>query len=125
MEENLLKWIDHSMNEFPYFNRDMIVRAMSSPFSDYAEFEDKGVFAYMIHEGFTRKKEMHEIFVYLKPEHRNLKNLNLLIAFIEQLAKEKGCDILKIGSNSGYRDASFLAFLERKGYKKDTMLKEI
>lgn len=118
---SLNEWIDLFLKEFPDINMELVNLVPM----EYKELEDKGVIVYTIIKGFTSKKELNELFFYLKPEHRTLKNANILFDMFEEIGKEENCDVIKIASNSGYRDKAFTKFLLRKGYVVDTVSKEI
>lgn len=86
---------------------------------------DKGVIAYTIAPDFKGGLALIEIFFFLKPEYRTLSNANELLALIEHIAYTNKCNSIKMGSNFGYKDDSFIKYLRRKGYKDDTLSKEI
>lgn len=115
------EWFDIACEEFPQINREYLKMLPVQ----YRELEDKGAVFYVIMVGTTSKIELIELFFYLKPEYRNLNNCNKLLEIFENVGREEKCDIIKFGSNLGYRDDVFSKFLLRKGYKIDTVSKEI
>lgn len=88
--------------------------------------DDAGVVAYIVVKDFCGNKQLQEVFMYIKPEHRgNPRNLLKLVKIMEDAAKENSCKSIAIGSNIGYRDDKVLSLLSRFGYKTDTVKKEI
>jgi hypothetical protein len=125
MEKKFLKWFDLVCEELPHLDKQLIIDSFKSGHVFFEEFEDKGFVCYMIINNFTKQRELDEMFVYLKPEFRNIVNLNKIIGLLENLAKKQKCDIIKIGANSRYKDDSFIKYLLRKGYKTDVVKKEV
>lgn len=127
MTDKILQWIDDVCFEFPQLNKEISKQYILNPMSQIVFFNedgiDKGVICYIETIGFFGKKEFLELFFYLKPQYRNLKTLNNLLNFFEDLAKD--CDIIKIGANILFKDDKFIKFLERKGYKHDTLYKQL
>jgi len=125
MGREVLDWVKDICDEFPQFDRSYCERVFTRNDVHVHDFDDKGVVAFMVSEGFTGKKELNELFFYLKPKHRTLKNLNDILLYLENFAKEKGCDIIRIGANAGFKDELFIKYLHRKGYKTDIVFKEV
>ena len=127
MTDKVLQWIDDICLEFPQLNKEITKQYILNPMSKIAFFEEdgieKGVVCFVETISFLGKKEFLELFFYLKPQYRNLKTLNNLLKFFEDLAKD--CDIIKIGANILFKDDKFIKFLERKGYKHDTLYKQL
>jgi hypothetical protein len=125
MQDKFLKWKEIVMQEFNYLNYELSNIVFNDPNINIEEFEDKGVIAFFVFDNFLHQKEFQEVFMYLKPEHRTLSNLNRFLEKIEKLAKKNNCSIIKIGSNSGYKDQKFINYLRRKAYKTDSVMKEL
>jgi len=124
MERSFLDKVNYWLEEA---NVDKSVAEIFEANKDKIEIEesDKGVLAYAIMPDFKGGKSLIEIFLYLKREYRILTNVNTMMIRLEEIAKDKGCNSICIGSNYGYKDLKFIRFLERRGYRTDTLKKEI
>lgn len=87
--------------------------------------DDKGVIAFMIVPDFKGSLALVEIFFFLHPDHRTIRNCNKLLEKLEECASIYKCKHIKFGANFGHRDETFLKYLRRKGYEDDTLSKEI
>lgn len=138
MERKILEWAKIAQEDLNCFkNMDATVEQVKALAQQgllhYKELVDysyiptikKGVVAYIIIPNFTGDLVCVEVFMYIKPEYRNLRLLNEIIQIMEQAGKENGCKFVEIGANIGYRDDKFLKVLSRYGYKPDTVKKEI
>lgn len=67
-------------------------------------------------------KELYVVSFYIKPEHRNIRNLIKLQRKIEEIARAFEIKMIIQGSHLGDR---LFMYLERNGYKVATMRKEL
>ena len=138
MERQILKWAEIAQNELHCFkdidvtveNVKMLAEQGLLHIKELEDFSyiptvKKGVVAYIIVPNFTGELMCVEVFMYIKPEYRNIRLFNEIIQIMEQAAKENGCKFVEIGANIGYRDDKLLKILSRYGYKPDTVKKEI
>lgn len=87
---------------------------------------DFGFIMYMITPELNGKKSLSEVFFYIPKENRGNGRLVLkMLKRFEDAARENDCDYLKVGANYGLNDDKFISLLERKGFKTDTLYKEI
>lgn len=88
--------------------------------------DETGVFAYMIVDDFKGGKCLSELIFYIKPQYRG--QISLVKRYIqraEEIASDKCCNCVKIGSNIDYKDSSFIKLLRRWGYVDDTVSKSL
>jgi len=72
------------------------------------------------------ERTLIELFFYIPKEKRgNIRAVLNGIKRFEEAAKEKDCDVLKVGANYGLKNDKFVKLLLRQGYKTDTLRKEI
>lgn len=129
MERKILKWAEIAQKELNCFqdiNETVeLVSRMGGMLHSVELSGERGVVAYVITPDFRGDKICAELFMYIKPEHRNLKAFNEIIHIMEAAGKENSCKFVCIGANIGYRDDKLLRILSRYGYKTDTVKKEI
>lgn len=131
MERKILKWAEIAQKELNCFqdiNETVeLVNIMDNMgMLHIVELSgERGVVAYTITPDFRGNKICAELFMYIKPEYRNLKAFNEIIYIMEAAGKENSCKFVCIGANIGYRDDKLLRILSRYGYKTDTVKKEI
>lgn len=117
------EYFDYATKEFPYLNKTLIQNLFFQDSMKTIYYENKGIFCYCELKGFTGEREAVEMFFYIKPQYRNLKNLSRMLQHIENKLKE--FDKIKIGANILYKDNKFIDFLKRKGYLVDTVYKQL
>lgn len=129
MERKILKWAtiaQEELNCFKDINETVkMVKALGVYLRCKELSGERGVVAYVIAPDFRGNTICTEVFMYIKPEHRNIKAFNEVIRIMEDAAKENGCKFVAIGANIGYRDDKLLKVLSRYGYKPDTVKREI
>lgn len=129
MERQILKWINIVQKELNCFNdieyTVKYVKSLMNVLHIEELSEERGVVAYVIIPDFQGNMICSELFMYIKPEYRNIKALNEIIQIMEQAAEKNSCKFVMIGANIGYRDDKLLKILSRYGYKPDTVKKEI
>lgn len=131
MERQILKWVEIAQKELNCFKDikytiEYVKRLMYADLLNYQELSDeRGVVAWIIIPDFQGNMICSELFMYIKPEYRNIKALNEIIQIMEQAAEKNSCKFVMIGANIGYRDDKLLKILSRYGYKPDTVKKEI
>ena len=92
----------------------------------YFTIDNSGVFAYIITDDFLGGKCLSEIIFYIRPEKRgSIRLVCKYLKIVEDIAFDKNCSCVKIGSNIGYKDSKFINFLKRYGYVDDTVAKYI
>lgn len=131
MERQILKWIEIAQKELNCFKDinetiyyvDLMNNAGAFKYQELSD--ERGIVAYTIAPDFKGNKICSELFMYIKPEYRNLRAFNEVIHIMEQAGKENSCKFIAIGANIGYRDDKLLRILSRYGYKPDTVKKEI
>lgn len=95
-------------------------------FLETFSINDTGIFAYIISPDMKGGHALVEMLFYIRKEFRgSIKLVKSYIHEAERIAKEKNCNSIKIGSNIGHRDLTFIKLLDRWGYKPDTMSKGI
>lgn len=130
MEREVLKAylekVDYWLNLTGLENKGSI-RDIFIKLQDTIKIEDDktGVFAYMIAPDFKGHLAFVEVFFFLHPDHRTFAKANKLLEKLERHAKINKCKSIKFGANFGHKDEMFLKYLRRKGYKDDTLSKEI
>lgn len=125
--EYLRMWTDTVNDEFHCF-KDAHETAKRLWISGTSAFTigTTGVFGYIIIEDFLGDKCLCEIMFYIRKGFRgNIRLLKRYITEIEKIAIDNNCKTVKIGSNIGYKDDSFIRVLNRWGYKADTVSKGI
>lgn len=90
----------------------------------FIEIMDKGYIIYMIAEDFTGIKTLSELFLYIPKDKRGGRLFISMIHRLEELAKENGCKQLRIADNYN-NEGKLSRYLLRKGYKTDSVYKEV
>lgn len=73
-------------------------------------------FGIMSDTWYSQEVNFYEMFVYLDPGYRSLKNAKLLIRGLEAVATECGCAYIETGASTHLRDRTVLAMYELFGY---------
>jgi len=64
--------------------------------------------------------------IYIKKEHRCLKNFKKLLDFAEKRANEEGCKYISVGQGFAHKQEKFYNVLNRLGYNKvESVRKEL
>lgn len=129
--ETIEKWYKIASEELGTFIDDTSVKAYKY-LDDLGAFfckeleNEEGVVAYTITKDMLGEGMLAELFMYIKKEHRgSIGKFIKLIRIMEEEAKKNGCKSVAIGSNIGYKDEKVLSFLNRLGYRQDTVRKKI
>ena len=122
--------IDAELHCFETEERKEIVRKIYRFFADtnnlfyYYLPDKKGMISYSFTFDSKGVMALHELFMYIKPEHRgSFKLFRELIKHVEQAAKEKNCRSIRIGANLNFKDEKILIALKYFGYAPDTVVK--
>jgi GNAT superfamily N-acetyltransferase len=73
-------------------------------------------FGIMSDTWFSKEVNFYELFVYVEPKYRSLRNAKLLIRGLEAIARDAGCEYLETGASTHIRDKTVLAMYELFGY---------
>lgn len=89
------------------------------------EIPDKGFCGCSVYIDLLGNKICVEQIVYLKEEHRNIKNFKRLLDFIEGVAKKENCKSILVGSSIGYETEKVKRLYKVFGYSNHNLKKEI
>lgn len=83
---------------------------------------DIGVFSYIIVKSFLNVTMLSDYILYLKPEHRNIRNFKKILDLAEKLAQDNNCDELVLGNSIGY-DERVSKLYKRCGFQERGFVK--
>ena len=125
-------WIDLIQEDIGSYTNVEVVKALVFGLRDkemlkYFSVDNTGVFAYVISDDFKGGQCLNELMFYIRKECRgNPRLLKRYLDIVEEIARDKNCSCVKIGSNIEYRDITFLELLKNRfGYVDDTVAKYI
>lgn len=135
IKEEIEYWIETTQNDLHCFETEEKKNIVKDIFLTLAQYNQlsyyvlegrKGVIGYCIHPDFRGNLTLDELFLYIKREYRgNVRLFKELVNHIEQLAKENGCESVRIGANLKYKDQKILKALKLLGYETDVVVKYI
>jgi GNAT superfamily N-acetyltransferase len=124
MKNNVDSWIDKFEADLKVkVDRELVHRLYDAGFS--LELPNIGFSLCIVNTDLLGNKVCSEIMNYLVPEARNIENLKQLMNFIEDTAKENGCNSICLGSAIGYNDDRVINMYKRFGYKPSVVRKEL
>ncbi len=129
IDEEILYWVSECANEFPINAKVVALQFQKLKDMDALQsFElpkKRGIVVWTISPDLMGSFCVHELFLYVKPKYRNdPRNFITLIKVLEQQAKFMQLS-LRIASSFDYRDNKMLQWLLKRGYRIDTVRKEL
>lgn len=118
------KWIDIFEKDLNIkCNRDIVYKLYKE--GNSLELIDDGFALCHCFTDILGHKICSEIMIYLKPDSRNMENFKELVDFVENTAKEQGCDFVQLGAFTGYQDKKIIKMYQRLGYDVASVRKEL